>query len=141
MRKEIFLMINLVIISWSWIWVGFADINASSFHKFSGKFQVNIGIWNTGYLKHSAYVEIGRRLRPFSLYIWFRKLISRIQSSRIPSLYRSILTTPITYFTWVISRWIQFSSLLMTPACRFLIIPARGNSHFFSRLIVDKLQA
>lgn len=78
--------------------------------------QVNIGISNMGYLEYPGYVEVGRRSRPFSLYIWFKKLlISRIRLSRIPRLCRSMFTVPITNFTWVISKWSQFSGLLIAP--------------------------
>lgn len=78
--------------------------------------KVNIGISNMGYLEYPGYVEVGRRSRPFSLYIWFKKLlISRIRLSRIPRLCRSMFTVPITNFTWVISKWSQFSGLLIAP--------------------------
>lgn len=32
--------------------------------------KVNIGISNMGYLEYPGYVEVGRRSRPFSLYIY-----------------------------------------------------------------------
>lgn len=47
------------------------NTNKSAFLLHTNYFaiQVNIGISNMGYLEYPGYVEVGRRSRPFSLYI------------------------------------------------------------------------
>lgn len=88
-----------------------------------------------GYLKYPAYVEVGRRSRSYSLYIYvcdFKKFWHLEYDYLEYPGYVKVVNGPDNILPRLSRGEVNFPVCLSHTACRFLVIPARGNSPFFN---------